>query len=440
MRNCLILPPCDFMVKLPAYLLLSLGMLTGPAFGVEALNYIVAIVDDDIIVRTELDKAIRNIRSQLKGEKLPTEAVIERQVLDRLIVQRVQLELASQSNVKVDDETLTSAIRSIAERNHISLSDFRTSLEQDGYKFENFREDVRNELIIGRLQQREVANHITVTDQEVDDFLANQSVDKQSSEEGEWNLAHILISIPEGSDPKQIEAAKKKAEAVLAKLHSGADFHTTAMQESSGRNALEGGELGWRRFGQIPSLFASVIPSMKPGEVAGPLQGPAGFHLLKLLDYRSQSSHTVGQTRVQQILIRTGDNTTDEDARERLLQLRGRIQGGESFGELARTHSEDSTTAHRQGMLGWVNPGDLAPEFEQTMNRLSSGELSPPFKTPFGWHLIQVLERRQQNNQKENLRAKALETIRTRKTEEELEAWLRRLREEAYVEIRLDDG
>ncbi|CAK0748758.1 Chaperone SurA [Gammaproteobacteria bacterium] len=427
---------------IPAFTII-LVLLSHSAAGVGNINHIVAVVDDDVIVRTELDDAIRTITAQLrqKNTELPPATVIERQVLERLVIQHLQLQLAARTGIQVDDETLTSAIRNIADRNHVSLSDFRTILERDGYNFENFRGDIREQLIISRLHQREVANHVTVTDQEADDFLA--STRSQENEnvpgDGEWKLAQILVAIPEGASPERIQAAREKMDAILARLRAGEDFRTLAMTQSNGRDALEGGDLGWRRMGQIPSLFASVVPGMKKGDLAGPLRSPAGMHVIKLVDYRGQEVGTVAQTRAQHILIRTGENTTDDEARTRLTQLRQRIQGGDSFGELARAHSEDSATASNQGSLGWVNQGDLVPEFEQVMNSLAPNAISGPFKTPFGWHIVQVLERRQQSsNTQDSLRAKAMDAIRTRKTEEELEAWLRRLREEAYVEFRLE--
>jgi len=422
---------------------MMIALLSHSVSGVENINHIVAIVDDDVIVRTELDEAIHTITAQLKqkGAELPSAAIIERQILERLIVQHLQLQIAVRSGIQIDDETLASAIRNIAERNHVSPAEFRTVLEKDGYNFEHFRSDIRDQLIIGRLHQREVANHVTVTDQEVDDFLA--SVHSQETEntksDGEWKLAQILIALPEGVSPERIQSAREKAETLLTRLRTGEDFRTLAMTQSDGRDALEGGDLGWRRMGQIPSLFAGIVSGMKKGDLSGPLRSPAGIHLVKLLDYRGQEEGTVTQTRARHILIHTGENTTDDEARTRLIQLRQRIQGGDDFGELARASSEDSATATNQGSLGWVNQGDLVPEFEQMMNSLALNAISEPFKTPFGWHIVQVQERRQQsNNTHDSLRAKAMEAIRTRKTEEELEAWLRRLREEAYVELRLE--
>ncbi len=410
--------------------------------GVEDVNHIVAIVDDDVIVRSELEASKRTILAQLRQQNtpLPPTDVLERQLLERLILQRLQLQLANRSSIKVDDETLNSAVNSIAERNQVSLANFRQILAKDGYDFERFREDIRNQLIIGRLQQREVANHITVTDQEVDDFIASarSQAGESVTEEGAWRLGQILIALPEGASPESIQTARAKAQSVLENLQGGADFATVAMRSSNSRDALEGGDLGWRRAGQIPSLFAETVTRMKKGQLAGPIRSPAGFHIIKVLDYRNEAQARITQTRARHILIRTGESVSDEDAKNRLEQLRVRIQGGDDFGELARAHSEDTASAANQGNLGWVNPGDLVAEFEKVMDSLPVNQVSTPFKTPFGWHILQVQERRQQDSGSETLRSRAMEAIRSRKTEEEQESWLRRLREEAYVELRLD--
>lgn len=430
------------MKKIFAAFVILLALFTTPGMAVEDVNHIVAIVDDDVIVRTELDGAIHTIKGQLenKNATLPPFPILERQILERLIVQHLQLQLANRTGIKVDDETLVAAMQNIADRNHVSLTEFRATLERDGYNFENFREDIRNQLIMGRLQQREISNQVTVTDQEVNDFLA--SIYSQRGEnlkdEGEWQLAQILVAIPEGANFERIQIAREKAEALLRRLRAGEDFRALAISQSDGRDALEGGDLGWRRAAQIPSIFSNTVSGMHKGDISEPVRGPAGFYLIKLVDYRDQTIGTVTQTQARHILIRTGENTSDDDARTRLAQLLLRIQGGDDFGELARAHSEDSATAANQGSLGWVNQGDLVPEFEEVMNNLALQEISKPFKTSFGWHIVQVLGRRQQENSRDSSRAKAMDAIRTRKTEEELEAWIRRLREEAYVEIRLD--
>ena len=411
------------------------------ANAIQDVNHIVAIVDEDVIVRTELDESIRTISNQMRKQQvaIPPQEILERQILERMIIQHLQLQLAGRSGIKIDEETLATTISNIARRNNASLAEFRATLERDGYTFDYFREEIRKQLIIGRLQQREVANHITVTDQEVNDFLASRrSQGDDLASEGEWHIAQILVAIPEGASPERIQTARKKAENLLAQIRAGEDFQALAISQSDARDALEGGDLGWRRRGQIPSLFVDQVVEMQRGDLIGPLRSPAGFHLIKLLDYRGQISNTITQTRARHILIRTGENTSDEDAHNRLAQLRLRIQNGENFGELARAHSEDSATVASQGSLGWINQGDSVSEFDEVMNKLAINAVSEPFKTPLGWHIVQVLERRQRDNTQDNLRAKALEAIRSRKIEEGLDSWLRRLREEAYIEIRLD--
>lgn len=401
------------------------------------LDGIVAVVDDSIITRSELERALAAVQRQIAqtDAKAPPVNVLEQQVLDRLILRQLQKRAAERSGIVIDDQTLNAALEDIARNNKLTLSELRTRVEKEGTSFNDFREEIRQEIAAARLRQREVDSRIQVSDQEVDSFLNRTGT--QPNAAGEYRIAQILIALPDGASPEQIEQGRIKAQEVLDQLRDGADFAALAVAVSDGRQALEGGDLGWRRAEQLPTLFAEVVPRLSPGEVSNPIRSPSGFHLVKLLETRGAARQTVTQTHARHILIKTNDALSDEEARQSLLRLRERAVNGENFGELARANSNDTVSAARNGDLGWVAPGTLVPNFEQVMNSLQPGETSEPFQTRFGWHLVQVLERRQQDAANEAQRAAAREALFRRKAEEEWEQWLRRLRDETYVEVRL---
>ena len=405
---------------------------------VQPLNRIVAVVNDDVITATELDRRLAMIRDQIRAadNRMPPEEVLRKQVLDRMVLEKLQLQLAERNHIRVDDETLNNALRGIARQNGLSLDDFRQVLENDGQDWAEFREEIRRQIQINQLRQQMVGARITVSEQEVDNLLASQAA--WGSQNREYHLGHILIEVPEAASPEEVKAARARAEEVLTKLRQGTDFAKLAIQYSSGQNALSGGDLGWRKAGRLPSLFAERVQEMQPGDISGLIRSPSGFHIIKLLETRGDERRLVAQTRVRHILLKPDRTRTEAETRTRLQQLRERIRNGESFANLARSHSQDKVSAARGGDLGWVSPGDLVPRFEEAMNKLQPGEVSEPVKTRFGWHLIQVLERRKQDNTEAFRRARAREMIRKRKIEEELQLWLRRLRDEAYVEYRLE--
>lgn len=405
------------------------------------VDRIVAVVNDDVITQSDLDLQIRTVTQQLRQQnaEIPPDDVLQKQVLERVIVRQLQLQMAESTGIRVDDDTLNRALETIAKQNNLSLSEFREVLARDGFDFATFREDIRKEIIISRLRQRQVANRITVTEQEVDNFLATQQVQGSPAAAEEYHIAQILISLPEAPSPEQIQTAQAKAQQVLDKLRAGEDFKQIAMALSEDPQALEGGVLGWRSAGQLPSLFTDIVTKMNPGDISDLIRSPSGFHIIKLIEKRGETGHLVKQTQARHILIRTNEITSDQDAQTRLEQLRQRVVGGEDFATLARSHSEDATTAVNGGSLGWVNPGDLVPLFEEAMNSLEPGQVSEPFQTQFGWHIVQVVERRDHDNTDEMKRSQAREAIRQRKTEEELQAWLRSLRDEAYVEYKSED-
>ena len=404
------------------------------------LDRIIAVVNRDVIMLSELEDKLRTVRSQLEqqGTRLPPATALERQVLDRLIQSRLQLQLAARTGIRVDDETLNRTISNIAAENKVTLTQFREILEKDGYNYESFREDIRNEITITRLRQRQVENRIAVTDREIDNFLATQ--EHQGNVETQIRLAHILIATPEASTPEEIEQTRMVAAKVVEDLQKGQDFAQMAATVSDGQQALAGGDLGWRRPDQIPTLFSDYISDMKSGDISELIQSPSGFHIIKLVEIRSSEKLIVQQTQARHILIQIDELTTEEDALTRLEQLLLRIEGGDDFAILAKAHSDDSVSAIEGGDLGWVNPGDLVPKFEQVMDALEPGETSKPFQSDFGWHIVQVIERREHDSTETVKRAKAREAIRKRKMNEAHQNWLRQMRDNAYVEYRLDDN
>ena len=415
------------------------GAETAPA-PLKPVDKIVAVVNDDVITSTELDTRLHSIKEQLKNQSspMPSDAALKKQVLDRMILASLQLQLADKNGIRVDDETLNRTIERIAADNKLSLTEFRSVLEKEGYDFPTFREDIRREILISRVQQRQVTDRIMVTEQEIDNFLATQRA--QGNTGAEYHLAHILIAVPDASSSERIQAARQRAEDVLKKLHAGANFEETAIAVSDGQQALQGGDLGWRKAGELPTLFVDTVTHMKTGDVSDLIRSPSGFHIIKLLEQRSEQRHIVTQTHARHILIRTDELTSDEAAQARLKDIRQRIQGGADFAALARQYSNDAATANNGGDLGWVNPGSLVPAFEREMDKLKPGEISEPFQTQFGWHIVQVLGRRQRDNTDELRHARAEEAIRQRKIEEATQDWLRRLRDEAYVEYHLNDN
>lgn len=405
----------------------------------EPVDGIVAVVNDDVIVQSELENRLRTIRARLREARTPAPAtdVLERQILERLILDRLQLQLAERLGVRVDDENLNQALRAMAKRNGLSLAQFRDVLDEDGFDFTIFREEIRQQMLIAQVQQRQVEARIRVSDREIDNHLATQA--NQGGAETAYQLSHILIALPEAASADQTAAARQRANEVLNAIQQGASFASAAVASSDGQQALQGGDLGWRREPEIPTLFAGVVPQMAIGDIRGPIQSPSGFHLIQLRDKRGETRHIVQQSRARHILIQTKDGTNDAEAKERLAQLRERIEGGDSFTDLARAHSEDPASAAKGGELGWVNSADMVPEFREVMDALEPGQMSQPFRTQFGWHIVQVQERRAHDDTEELRRLNAKEEIRKRKSEEELQSWLRQLRDEAYVELRLGE-
>jgi peptidyl-prolyl cis-trans isomerase SurA len=413
-------------------------LLPGLAAAATELDAIVAVVNDDVIVASELRKEIDLVVPQMeqRGTPVPPPDALERQVLDRLILKRLQLQRAEALGIQVDEAMLGRALESIATRNGLTLDELRQALEAGGVNFEDFREDTRMQILTSQLQNQEVVKNIQVTDQEVARFLEKES--SRLIERTAVRLQHILIAVSEGAAEAEVERARQRAQTLVARLRGGADFARVAAESSDGRQALEGGDLGWFEMAAVPSLVSELAFTMAEGEISDPLRSPSGFHIIRMAEIRGSGPQLVTQTQVRHILIRTNELVADADARRRLEQLRMRIVGGEDFATLARANSDDTGSALRGGDLGWLSPGDTVSEFETQMATLAAGEVSQPFRTAFGWHLVQVLERREQDTTDEVMRNKAREAIRQRKATEEIDLWLQRLRAEAYVDIRLD--
>lgn len=410
----------------------------GRKANVVELDRIVAVVNNEIITRYEMNERMNRVLHQLKqqGTPLPARDVLEKQLLERMIAERVQLQFAAQTGVRVDDNQLDKALDRIAEENKLTPEQFRLALEKDNVNFSKFREEIRNEIILTRLREREVDNRVVVSDGEIDNFLSTQTASGQNTE---YNLAHILVQVPEQASPEQIKAKQARAEQAYAQLKKGADFGQVSASFSDAPDGLQGGAIGWKAAGQLPTLFADALEPLQVGEISPVIRSPNGFHILKLINKRGKDTNlVVQQTHARHILIKTNELVSETDAKNRLLQLKERLDHGAKFAELARLHSDD-TSASKGGDLGWLSPGDTVPEFERAMDALKPGEISGPVSSPFGSHLIQVLERRKQDVTTERQRLLARQALRERKGDEAFQEWLRQLRDRAYVEYRLEE-
>jgi peptidyl-prolyl cis-trans isomerase SurA len=405
----------------------------------QEIDHIVAVANDDVITHTELEKRMHLVKQQLQRRqaKLPPDDVLRKQILEQLIMERLQLQVAERVGIRVDDESINQVINNIARENNLTLDQFREVLAREGYNFADFRDNIKKDITITQLRKRRVENRVTVTEQEVDNYLISNA--SRGGGNDEFHLGHILIAVPEAASPDQIQAARQRAEAILGKLRLGADFAQTAIAESGGQRALEGGDLGWRKAGQMPTLFADSVINMQVGEISELIRSPSGFHIIKLLDRRTdEQRHTVQQTLARHILVRPNEVVSNAEARQRITRLYERILAGADFGQLARASSDDTASAVEGGSLGWVNPGVMVPEFEEEMNKLQPGQISAPFESQFGWHIVQVMARRQHDDTQQYERMQARQLIGKRKTEDAVENWLREMRSEAYVEYRLN--
>lgn len=408
---------------------------------VQSIDHIVAIVNEEVITRNELDEVIRTTVKQLQkqGVQLPPSDIIEKQLLERTIMNRAQLQRAKEVGITVSDTELDQTIRKIAKENNLSMDEFYYALQQDGMTLTEFREEIQNELLISRLKEREVNNRVTVTEGEIDNFLRTQETSAIGNDE--YRVAHILVQILEQMDSAQIEVRRQKAENALKRLQEGVDFAQISAELSDAPNALQGGEIDWRPITQMGPMFSEILTRMQPGDLTPVIRSPIGFHILKLIGRRPQETPVVvvNQTHARHILIKINELTSEDDAYRVISQIRERIVKGADFAETAKGMSEDAS-ANNGGDLGWLSPGDTVPEFERAMEALMPGQMSQPVQTQFGWHLLQVMERRTQDVSLDRHRHSARQAIRNRKADMIMQEWLQQLRDQTYVEYRTDDS
>ncbi|MCC6915820.1 peptidylprolyl isomerase [Nitrosomonas sp.] len=408
---------------------------------IKPLDRIVAVVNEEIITQQEISELLHSTVQQLQKQntQLPRMEILEKQLLERLILKRIQLQRAKEIGVTVSDNDLDQTLRRIAQDNHLTMEEFRQILFQEGTDMSQFREEIRGEILMSRLKEQEVNSRVNVTESEIDNFLKNQANSPTNNEE--YRIAHILVQISEQMSEAQIEARHKRAETAYENLRQGISFAQVAAEFSDASDAMQGGEMDWRPVGQMGSPFAEMLIKMQPGEITPVVRSPIGFHILKLLARRQQEKKAaiIEQTHAQHILIKVSELVSEEDARQLIGQLMERIHNGADFMDVAKAHSEDAS-ASAGGDLGWVSPGDTVPEFEQTMNILLPGQVSQPVRSPFGWHLIKVIERRSQDVSERQEREMARKTIHARKADAIVQEWLQQLRDQAYVEYKIEDN
>lgn len=420
--------------------LLGLLVMTAPLSmaNAEVLDRIAAVVNEGIVLQSELDQRTAQVRQQVAAgndTRLPPEDVLREQVLDRLILESLQVQIAERQGIRVSDNQLNQAINRIAEQNGMTLSQFRDALIAEGQDYAQAREQIRREILLTQVQQGSVNRRISVSDQEVQSFLDSELGQQQV--QAEFQLRNILVALPEGASPEMIQKAEAKALRLSEQLDAGTDFAELAIAESNAPNALQGGELGWRKETELPTALADAIAKLGPGEISKPIKTPGGFHLLKVEDKRGGKVQLVEQTQVRHILLTPNEIRSEAQTRREINDLYQRLREGQPFDELARRHSDDSASGSQGGELGWTQNGQMVPEFEQVMNTTAEGEISRPFESRFGWHILQVQDRRTQDLGEEMLEAQARNTIRQRKFSEELTNWLREIRSQAYIERKI---
>ena len=405
---------------------------------IELLDRVVAVVDSGVIMESQLNSRVEEILQRLKNDnaELPPLNLIEEQVLDRLIIEEIQLQIADRAGIKISDSELNQTLARVSAQNNLSLEEFRIKLEGEGTSYRSFRDTIRKELIIQRVQRGKVGAKIDISEQEIENFINSEEGKTQLAEQ--YNVQHILLSVKSGSTEKEIEEIEVNANSLISRLNDGENFEKLAASFSAGQNALEGGYLGWRTEAELPSLFAEVVTGLKVGEIASPLRSGAGFHILKLIDKRGNTVKFLDQTLARHILVQPSEIRTENQAEELINTIYERLTSGEDFKQLARQYSEDPGTKMDGGELGWSNPGDYDPAFEQTLNATKIGELSKPVKSSFGWHVIEVMDRRNEDVSQEEQKDRAFRIIFDRKFEQELQSTLIELRAEAYVDIKLN--
>ncbi|HYW91734.1 MAG TPA: peptidylprolyl isomerase [Gammaproteobacteria bacterium] len=404
------------------------------------LDRIVAVVNNGVILQSELAQRTQEARQQLRqqGTQLPPQDVLRHQVLEHIIMQKVQLQQADNTGIRVSDDQVNSALKHIAQSNGMTLDQFSQAVQSQGMSFAQFRQQIRDQLIIRKLHQRDVASQITVTKREVDHYLSQHP--DQGGSRIQYHIRHILIALPEGATAAQILAKRKKAEEVVKKLRNGANFAQEALRVSDGQQALKGGDLGWRSASDLPIVFLTHLSNLKTGQVSDPIRSPSGFHIIKLLGKKGGKRVMVQETHVRQIMIKTDALTNNRQAKQKLEKLRKELEEGAKFSRLAKQYSDDTNSADKGGGLGWVQPNQMVPAFTQVMQHLKKGQISQPFQTRFGWHIIQVLGRRKHDATSEARRNRAREAVFQRKLQQQTQIFLRRMRDQSYIKILVGKG
>lgn len=401
------------------------------------LDGIAAVVNDSVITKSELAQQMHMIEGRMQREnaEMPDRATFEKQVLEHMIVNEVQLQIAKRSGIVIEDTHVDDAIHNMAKHNQLSVTQLREALQHDGIDFNSYRENIRRQIALSQLQQRDVMSDIQISEQEIAQFI--QSPNGLGNLNTEYRLGHILVGLPQAPSPEEIDAAEKKAHAIIEKLNAGEDFAKVALSESQGDSALQGGDLGFRKLAEIPTIFVKVVPTLTEKQIPHPIRSGSGYHVIKLLEKRQVAGSEAAQqkTLARHILIPTNTTTSDQEALQRLKDIRQKIVDGEDFDKLAKAHSADLASATNGGSLGWISKDMLVPEFSEQMDKLAPNEISEPFKTSFGWHIVQVQDRKTQTVDEQALRQKAKEMIRQRKMEEKLQAWARQIRDESYVKF-----
>jgi peptidyl-prolyl cis-trans isomerase SurA len=404
----------------------------------DLLDRVVAIVNDGVVLNSDLDSQLAIVSERLRQQhlELPPQNVLRQQVLERLVMQEIQMQHAQHAGVKVTDEMVNNALTDVAKRNNITLSQLPDALAQQGVDYAAYREDIRKEMMLSMVRQRDVLQHISVTPREIDQYLEKQA--KTPAEHDEYNVSHILIAVGQESTPAQVEAAAQRAQDIYNRAKGGEDFAKLAVAYSNSQTALDGGALGWRKGSELPTFLTDIVMKLKPGEVSEPLRTPTGFHIIRLNEVRGGTSQKTveDQIHLRHILIKPNELADDATVRAKLESIRQRVLKGEDFGTIAQVTSQDPGSAAEGGDLGWTGPGTFAPEFEQAVAVLKDGDISEPFHTQYGWHIVQMLGHRQFDTTDDLKRRQAMEAIRASKADEETELWLRRMRDEAYVDYK----
>jgi peptidyl-prolyl cis-trans isomerase SurA len=418
--------------------LLSAIVLSGALFqgvaSAQPIDSIVALVEENVILRSELDLAIQGIVERIRaaGEQMPPRDLLERQVLERLIVRELQVQRAMETGIRVSDSDIDQALVNLAQSNGITVQQMRQMLEKDGEDFSEFRRNIAEELLTERLRQRIVASMPPISDTEVDIMLTSEQLSG-----GEYNISHIMVGVPDGATPDQIATASDEADDIYRRLTEGLDFASAAISYSDSQEALEGGEVGWRDLNSVPAFLADAIQGLSPGEFTAPVRSPAGFHIVKVNDFRDRGQVMFEEYKARHIMIETNEIVTARDAMDEITVIRQHLEEGKDFAELAREFSDDPTSANLGGDMGWFPPEAYGDRVAQTLSALEPGELSEPFQTMSGWHLMQLVDKREVDRTQDAIRGEARDKIRQRKAEQEIDKVLRQWRDEAFVEIRL---